>query len=119
MTAKKTEQLLQNALLHDGRMEEALYKFELREFLKEWESSMTKDKDDFIFAVTENNGDVAMVLIEKSGQVYINEDARERLKALWPAAYESNMKKLIPNFAKELCKGEITPTGVKIVEGYK
>jgi len=36
-----------------------------------------------------------MVLIEKSGQIYINEQAREKLKALWPAAYESNMKQLM------------------------
>ncbi|MGZ5012241.1 MAG: hypothetical protein ACXV74_14900 [Methylobacter sp.] len=100
-------------------MEEALYEFELKGFLKEWESSMVKDKDDFIFAITENKGDIAMVMIEKSGQIYINEGARERLKALWPVAYESNMKKLIPNFAKELSKGEITPTGVKIVKGFK
>ncbi|MGZ8157413.1 MAG: hypothetical protein ACXWT1_01310 [Methylobacter sp.] len=115
MPTKKIE-LLRKALLHDGKMEEALYEFELKRFLKEWESSMAKDKDDFIFAITENKGDIAMVLIEKAGQVHINEDARERLKALWPAAYESNMKKLIPTYAKELSKGEITPTGVKIVE---
>jgi len=30
---------------------------------------MARDKDDYIFAVTENSGDVAMVLIEKSGGV--------------------------------------------------
>lgn len=58
-------------MLHDGKMEEALYEFELKEFLKGWESSMAKDKDDFIFAMTENKGDVAMVLIEKSGQLHI------------------------------------------------
>ncbi len=37
-----------------------------------------------------------MVLIEKTGQVHINELARVKLKALWLGAYESNMKKLIP-----------------------
>lgn len=42
-----------------------------------------------------------MVLIEKSGQVYINEQARERLQALWPIAYKSNIQKLIPVFAQQ------------------
>ena len=77
--------------------------------------SLAKDNNDYIFAVTENSGQVAMVLIEKSGQVHINERAREKLKALWPAAYESNMEKLIPAFAKQLNEGEIPINGVKTV----
>jgi hypothetical protein len=56
-----------------------------------------------------------MLLIEKAGQVRINELAREKLKALWLGAYESNMKKLIPIFAKQLAKGEIPINGIKMV----
>ncbi|CAA9356672.1 MAG: hypothetical protein AVDCRST_MAG93-7390, partial [uncultured Chloroflexia bacterium] len=78
--------------------------------------SMVHDKDDYIFAVTENSGHVAMVLIEQSGQVHVNELARNKLRALWPAAYESNMKKLIPVFAKQLNRGEIPINGVKTVK---
>ena len=115
MTAKKIERLLKRALIHDGAMQYELYRYELEELLDEWKSSMAEDKDDFIFAVTENSGYVAMVLIEKAGELHINEEARERLKALWPAAYESNMKKLIPAFAKQLKEGEIAVSGVKIV----
>ena len=37
------------------------------------------------------------------------------LKALWLGAYESNMKKLIPLFAKQLAKGEIPVNGIKMV----
>src|SRR5690606_8941096 len=47
------------------------------------------------------------------GHVYINEQAREKLKALWPAAYESNMRRLIPVFAMQLNEGEIPINGVK------
>ena len=115
MTVKNTKKLLEQALLHDGEMQYGLYEYELEELLDELKSSMAIDKDDYIFAVTENNGDVAMVLIERSGQVHINEQAREKLKAFWPAAYESNMKKLIPAFAKQLNKGEIPINGVKVV----
>ena len=54
-----------------------------------------------------------MVLIEKTGQVYINEQAREKLKALWPATYERNMKQLIPVLAKQLHEGALPINGVK------
>jgi len=88
----------------------------LEEFLDDLKSSLAEDKDDYIFAVTENSGHVAMVLIEQSGQVHINEQAREKLQALWPAAaYESNMKNLIPAFAKQLNEGELPINGVKMV----
>ena len=116
MTAKRIERLLKQALIQDGAMQYELYRYELEDLLDEWKSSMTQDKDDFIFAVTENSSHVAMVLIEKSGDLHINEQARERLKALWPAAYESNMKKLIPAFAEQLKEGEIAVSGVKIVK---
>ena len=119
MQKKSTKKWLEQALLHDGEMQQELYEFELEEMLDDLKSSMAEDKDDFIFAVTENRGDVAMVLIEKSGKVHINEQAREGLKALWPAAYESNLKKLIPAFAALLNGGEIPVNGVKIVSGFE
>ncbi len=114
MTTKTVKKLLEQALLHDGEMQYGLYEYELEELLDDLRSSMVRDKDDYIFAVTENTGHVAMILIEKSGQVYINEHARERLKILWPAAYKSNMKNLIPMFAMQLSEGEIPINGVKV-----
>lgn len=115
MPKKSTKKWLEQVLLHDGEMRRELYEFELEEMLDNLKSSMAEDRDDFIFAVTENRGDVAMILIEKSGQVHINEQARERLKTLWPAAYKSNLKKLIPAFAALLDGGEIPVNGVKVV----
>ena len=115
MTAKDIEKILQQTLLHDAAMQYGLYEYELEELLDELKSSLAADQDDYIFAVTENSGHVAMVLIEKSGQVYINEQAREKLQALWPVAYTSNMKKLIPAFAQQLHQGELPINGVKTV----
>jgi len=115
MTAKNIEKILQQTLLHDAAMQYGLYEYELEELLDELKSSLAADQDDYLFAVTENSGHVAMVLIEKSGQVYINEQAREKLQALWPAAYTSNMKKLIPAFARQLHQGELPINGVKTV----
>jgi hypothetical protein len=113
MTAKKIEKLLRQALLQEGAMQYRLYEYELEERLDDLQSSLTADQDDYIFTVTENNGDVAMALMEKSGQVYINEQARERLQALWPVGYTGNMKRFIPSFARQLSRGELPITGVK------
>jgi hypothetical protein len=116
MAVKKIEKLLNQVLLNEEKMEYALYEHELVEILDDLKLSMKKDKDDYIFTVTENRGHVAMLLIEKSGMIYINELARERLKTLWNLAYESNMEKLIPDFAQQLCKGELPIHGVKVAE---
>jgi hypothetical protein len=113
MTAKNIAKLLEQTLIHDDAMQYGLYTYELEEVLDELKSSLAHDQDDYIFAVTENSGHVAMVLIEQSGHVYINEQARDKLKALWPAAYESNMKQLIPVFAQQLNEGALPINGVK------
>jgi len=119
MTAKKIEKLLNQALLQEGKMERALYEYELMELLGKLKLSMKRDKDDYIFAVTENTGDVAMLLVAKSGEVYINEQAREVLKTLWSGAYTNNMKKLIPVFVQQLNRNELPITGVKIARTWQ
>ena len=56
MTAKNIERLLEQTFLHDGAMQYGLYEYELEELLDELTSSLAKDQDDYIFAVTENSG---------------------------------------------------------------
>ena len=58
MSAKKIAFLLKRALLRDGEMVYALYEHELEEVLDELKSSIVRDKDDYIFTVTENTGHV-------------------------------------------------------------
>lgn len=115
MAAKEIEKKLNLALLEDGEMSFDLYDDELAEELESLKESLAADHDDFIFAVTENRGEVAMLLIEASGNTYINEQARERLKDIWPMAYKNNMESFIPEFALELESGQFPITGVKIV----
>ena len=71
-TVTQIERHLRHALLHAGVMPYGLYEYELEELLDELKTSLAADHDDYIFAVTENSGHVAMVLIEKAGHVYIN-----------------------------------------------
>ena len=89
---RKIANLLGKALLQDGKMERALYDYELEEHIDYWYEGLKTDRDEFVFAVTENSGAVAMILITADKTVYINEEAREELSKFWPNAYETNMK---------------------------
>ena len=113
MTKRDLKKLLEKTLLRDGVMHYSLYEYELEESIEEFKSSLEADQDDYIFAVTENSGHVAMVLIDKSGEVYINELAREKLRTVWKDAYNSNMKVLIPAFTRQLHSGVLPINGVK------
>ena len=120
-TVKDLKKVLENALLNDGKMEYDLYEYEFEELLDELLASLIEDKDDFLFAITTHKNDVtgkedtAMVLIDQSGKAHINELARDKLKEVWKGAYERNMKKLIPDFAKQLHEGDIPINGIKTV----
>lgn len=114
MSIEKIHTLLEQALLHDGEMAQALFDFEFEaQDLAGLKASLEEDEDDYLFAVTENTGDVAMVLIEKSGEVLANEQARDKLKEYWQANYETNMRLLIPDFTEQLEASELPINGVK------
>jgi hypothetical protein len=120
-TAKDLKIVLKNALLNDGKMEYELYEYEFEALLDELLASLIEDKDDFLFAITTHKNDItgkedtAMVLIDASGKAHINELARDKLKEVWEGDYEHKMTKLIPDFAKQLYKGDIPINGIKTV----
>jgi len=120
-TAKDLKIVLKNALLNDGKMEYELYEYEFEELLDELLASLIEDKDDFLFAITTHKNDItgkedtAMVLIDASGKAHINELARDKLKEVWEGDYERRITKLIPDFAKQLYKGDIPINGIKTV----
>jgi hypothetical protein len=118
--SKKTiEKNLIKALLEDGPLVKALYEYELAEHLDEYLQSKQEDQDLYFFAVTEHSNDVAMLLIDENNVVYINTDARERLKSIWREAYDFNLKKLIPGMASQLDAGFLYAAGVKEVENFQ
>lgn len=116
-TAKQLaiQQVLHKALLLDGEMFESLYEHEMREHVAYWTEGMRKDKDDFVFVVTENNGHAAMVVITKEEELLINEPARTYLKKVWQKNYDENIKMLLPNMATELNAGYFSVNGVKVL----
>ena len=116
MKTKNIKKQLEKTFFDDGEMHYSLYEHELEELLDYLKSSLKKDNDEFIFAITENNNHVAMVLIERSEKVYINELARDKLKKFWKKEYLNNMKKLIPMFVEQLKNNEMPINGVKFLE---
>ncbi|QFY44193.1 hypothetical protein F6R98_17405 [Candidatus Methylospira mobilis] len=116
MTLKEISKSLENSLIHDNGFQYELYKYELEELTEEFKASLRDDNDDYIFAVSANDHEVAMVLIGKSMDMYINDSAKNKLQELWNRNYIKNTTKLIPVFAKLLHNNEIAVTGVKVVD---
>jgi hypothetical protein len=119
MAAAKITKLLKKALLENGDMAYALYEHELKEPIDYWYKELKRDKEDVVFVVTENNGNVAMVLITRDKTVYVNEDARQELMKIWQAHYTSNLEMLFPSMVKDLMDGFCAVTGVKVVDTSK
>jgi hypothetical protein len=110
---KKMESALRKALLKDGEMVYELYEWEMEEYLEYWRKGMHEDKDEFVFVLDERKGAVAMVLITKNDELFINEEARDKLKVLWEGAYISNIEKLMPLFVDQLSKDILPVNGLK------
>lgn len=116
---RKIEALLRQALIDNGKMEYALFEFELEEHIVYWYKGLKRDKEEFVFAVTENRGDVAMVLITKNKKIYVNEKARQFLMKQWEGEiYRKNMEVLIPMMAKNLANDILAVNNVKVEASY-
>ena len=118
-TRKQLIDRLRKALLEDGAMAHVLYEHELKEHIDYWYQGLKRDREDVVFVVTENSGDVAMVLITRDKTVYINEDAREELMKIWQANYVNNFEMLIPAMVGDLMNDFFAVTGVKVVDTSK
>jgi|GEM_PF-699492 len=119
MTPKMLTKRLHKALLENGEMADALYEYELQENIDYWYKGLIRDQEDFVFVVTENSGDVAMVLITPDKTVYVNEKARAKLMEFWLAAYAQNIEQLIPAMVQDLLDGHFFETGCKIADTSK
>ena len=114
-------QKLTNTLLHDGPMSLLRYQDELEDQVAELQDIMHQNNNDLLMALTENSGDVAMLLLLKDNSVYCNEDARDTLRTLWKDSYDYNILLIIPGMVEDLCDDSfpiftcqyVTPAGEK------
>ena len=115
MSKMTTEKYLVRALLDDGAMSKALFEEELQDQTDEFLRSKQEDGDDYFFAITERDKQVAMLLIDRDDKVHVNEEARAVLKTYWQkSVYEDNMLMLLPQMVDELNEGYYFVTGVKV-----
>jgi uncharacterized membrane protein YvbJ len=114
MSKMTTEKYLVRALLDDGAMSKALFEEELQDQMDEFMKSKQEDEDDFFFAITERDNQVAMLLIDRDDNVHVNEEARAVLKTYWQkSVYDDNILMLLPQMVDELSEGYYFVSGVK------
>ena len=102
---------LYNALILEGEMKYDLYEYEIEDLLPIWQEELKTDPKEYIFVVTVNVDDVAMVLLTKKGEIFINEEARNKLKIIWKSHYTNSIKSIIPSMVKKLMKDELPVIG--------
>ena len=114
----KIENALRKALLLNGEMSDELFEYELEENVDYWKKNMEKDKDEFLFVVTENNGDVAILLMTNKNELFINEKARQKLHEFWEedSLYNYNIEFLLPVMTEQLENDIISVNGIKTIE---
>ena len=114
MSKITSEKHLVRALLEDGAMSKSLFDDELQDEVEAFLNSKQEDQDDFFFAITERDKQVAMLLIDRDDKVHVNEEARAVLQTYWQKSiYEDNILTLIPQMVDELSEGYYFVTGVK------
>ncbi|MCG9885037.1 MAG: hypothetical protein MH825_05580 [Cyanobacteria bacterium] len=111
---KALERHIRNVFLNDEMFSIEAFLEILEAEIDELSESKWIDEEDYIFAVAELRGRLGMVLIDQADEVYANEDARAMLKKLWPAAYEKNIIRLIPNMVEDLIGGDRFTMGVTV-----
>ena len=113
----RIENALRKALLLNGEMSDGLFEYELEEHVDFWKKNMKKDKDEFLFVVTEKNGDVAMLLMTNKNDFLINEMARQKLHEFWDEnnVYNYNIEFLLPVMTDQLENDIISVNGVKTI----
>jgi hypothetical protein len=115
MSKKTIRATLDQGLLHDAPMSAELCKDVLMDALDELEASLREDGDDALIAFVAEDGEMAMLLLDKAGAVYRNEAAREQLKLMWRTYYATNLDKLLPIFVDDLSQGMLGVGGVQWV----
>ena len=114
---KKIAAALNQALAQEMAMSDNLYVEELADFEAELKASLDKDADDALLCMLADQGDVAMMLIDGDGKIYQNEAALAKLKLMWAAAFDTNMRMLVPLFSDHISDGDLGVAGIKWVKG--
>jgi hypothetical protein len=120
MGTREISSALRKALLKgENNMSLALYQDKMVKHLDEWYEGLKDDREDLLFVITEMAGEIAMVVIEKNRNIYVNEESKEYLSKIWTKNYTKNIKFLIPMMADHINEAVFSITGVSIIKTPK
>jgi hypothetical protein len=114
MGTREISNSLRKALLQGASMSLALYQDKIAEHIDGWYEELKADREDFALVITERVGDVAMAMIDKDKNIYVNEEAREQLSKLWAKNYTKNTKFLLPGIADHINEHVFSVTGITV-----
>ena len=100
-------------------MSVALYQEKLAEHIDEWYEELVQDQENLVYVVTEKDGDVAMLIIDKNKNIYVNEDAKANLEKVWGRNYISNTNLLLPDMVDRIDEYGLAIDGVVILQHNK
>lgn len=113
-TSKKAlRATLDQGLLHGAAMSTELCEEILIDQLDAFKQSLREDGDGALIAFVAEDGEMAMLLLDKSGTLYRNEAACEQLKLMWRSYYAANLNTLLPIFVDDLSQGMLAVAGVQ------
>ena len=105
---------LAQVLLYHGRFSWSLFEWDIEDHLQLYLGSKAQDGDDYLLVISADEYQVAMILIDDTDYVHVNEKAREKLQTLWPATYVENIRLMIPPIARQLSEGFLFQAGIQL-----
>jgi hypothetical protein len=110
----RIENALRKALLLNGKMSDKLFEYELKEHIDYWKKGMERDRDECLLVVTENDGDVAILVMTNKDESFTNEKALQKLHQFWGnETYKYNIEFLLPVMIDQLSNDIISVNGLK------
>lgn len=71
------------------------------------------DADDALPCMLADDGNVAMLLIDWQGTIHRNDNALEKLRAMWRSSFEANCKTVVPIFSDHIHQRNLGVAGIK------
>jgi len=113
MTESDIKTALEGVLLRGEPLSNDLYSDVLAEHEAALKASLDADADDALLCVLADESDVAMLLVDWRGTIHRNEDALERVKAMWRDNFAVNVQKLVPTFVEFISQNNLGVAGIK------
>jgi len=114
---KKIAANLQSALSGQRSLSIDLYVEVLASYEDELRASLEKDADDALLCMLDDDGDVAMMVIDWDGSIYRNEHALKKLRAMWRQSFETNVLTLVPILSTHISQKNLGVAGIKWLPG--